>query len=166
MGTAADRFVLLGAAHGLVIEDLKSITEGSVFLYEREQELENVLLQSYAEMAYVVQSFESAHSDILAKGTTELPEYLRQINESSYNIPPESTIELDAVDLSTYFKSFLLLAKGVLDKLVPLYSYRFYDSLKQFSDKGTRLIKVIKRNKRVLRSNELIDLIIQNKKLD
>jgi hypothetical protein len=164
MGSATDRFILLGAAHGVVVPDLKRITDGSVFLYEREHELQNVLLESYAEMAYVVNCYRSAFAQLLSNGTPELPDYVKQLNESTFTIDPNATIELHAFDLSTYFKTFLLLTKGALDKLVPLYSYRFYESAKQFSDKGTRLIKAIKNNKRVSRATELVALIEENKR--
>ena len=164
MGFATDRFILLGAAHGVVIDDHKSITEGSVFLYEHETELQNILLEAYSEMAFVVNRFQSAHMDILKNGTPELANYLSQINDVSLNIPPEAIIELHAFDLSTYFKTFLLLAKGALDKLVPLYSYRYYDTIKQFSSKGSRLIKAINNNKRVSRPQDFVALIEKNKK--
>lgn len=164
MGSAADRFVLLGAAHGIVIEDMKEIAEGSVFLYEREHELQNVLLESFVEMAFVVNCFQSSYTDLVKNGTPELSEYVRQINETTSSVPAEATIELHAFDLSTYFKTFLLLAKGVLDKVVPLYSYRFYDTAKQFSDKGARLIRSIKSNKRVANAEAMIALIEENKR--
>lgn len=163
MGNVAAHFVLLGAEHENVIDELKDITEGSTFLYEKEHELQNVLMNAYSEMAFVVRQFQTAHADILTHGTPELSDYIAQINNAPIEIPADSVIELDAVDLSTYFKSFLLLTKAVLDKLVPLYSYRYYDSIKQFSDKGARLIRAIKNNKRVPRQLEMIALLEENK---
>lgn len=163
MGSVSDRFILLGAAHGFVIDDLKAITAGSTFLYEREHELQNVLLEAYAEMAFVVRQFSESHADLLANGTPELPSYITEINELSERLADDAVIEVHAFDLSTYFKSFLLLAKGVLDKLVPLYSYRFYDNLKSFSDKGTRLTKSVRNNGHIARKAELIQLISDHK---
>jgi len=163
MGSASDRIIFLGAAHGFVIDDLNAITAGSTFLYERESELQNVLLEAYAEMAFVVKQFSESHADLLANGTPELPNYIAEINALSEELADDVVIEVHAFDLSTYFKSFLLLAKGVLDKLVPLYSYRFYDNLKQFSDKGTRLIKSVRNNSHIARKAELIQLISDHK---
>ncbi|WON75082.1 hypothetical protein [Nitrosospira sp. Is2] len=158
-----DRIVLLGAANGAILEDLAAITAGSTFLYDKERELQNVLLEAFVEMVFVVRQFQSAHDYIVANGTPELPSYLSQINNSPRGIPNGVVVELHAIDLSTFFKSFLLLSKAVLDKLAPLYSYRFYEHIPQFSDKGTRLIRSIKNSGRVTRKVEMIALI-QNAK--
>jgi hypothetical protein len=154
-----DRIVLLGAAHGFVIEDMKEITLGSAFLYEKEHELQNTLLEAFAEMAFVVRQFQDAHTNLLANGTPELSDYVKQLNEADFRQAKNLIVELHAFDLSTYFKSFLLLAKAVLDKLVPLFSYRFFDNLDLFSDKGDRLIARIQGNKHVQRKVEFIALI-------
>lgn len=112
MGSASNRIILLGAAHDFVIDDLKSITASSTFLYEKEFELQNVLLESFAEMAFVVQQFQSAHTYLLVNGTAELPNYVEQLNDQSLKLSPDTIIELHAFDLSAYFKSFLILATG------------------------------------------------------
>jgi hypothetical protein len=156
---SVDRVVLLGAAHGIVIEDLKEITLGSSFLYAKEHQLQNVLLEAFAEMAFVVHQFEKAHESLLATGTPELDTYVRQLNEAEWQGSTNLVVELHAFDLSTYFKSFLLLAKAVLDKVVPLFSYRFYDNLDTFKDRGDRLIGNVKKNGHVLRKTEFIALI-------
>lgn len=156
---AVDRIVLLGAAHGFVIEDMKEITLGSTFLYAKEHELQNTLLEAFAEMAFVVRQFQESHANLLANGTPELADYVKQLNEADFRQAKNLIVELHAFDLSTYFKSFLLLAKAVLDKLVPLFSYRFFDNLDVFSDKGNRLIARIKGNKHVQKKDELSALI-------
>lgn len=159
-----DRIVLLGAAHGFVINDLRQITSGSTFLYDKEHALENVLLEAFAEMSFVVHQFQTSHEHLLANGTPELAGYLKQLNEMSVTGHKDYVVELHAFELSTFFKSFLLLVKAVLDKMVPLYSYRFYDNLKQFSDKGSRLIRSIRNNKNVSKKAELIALIEEAKR--
>lgn len=156
---AVDRIVLLGAAHGIVIEDMKEITLGSTFLYDKEHELQNTLLEAFAEMAFVVRQFQESHANLLANGTPELADYVKQLNEADFRQAKHLIVELHAFDLSTYFKSFLLLAKAVLDKLVPLFSYRFFDNLELFSDKGDRLIARLKGNKHVQNKAEFIALI-------
>jgi hypothetical protein len=158
-----DKVVLLGAANGIVNDELKQITLGSTFLYDKEYKLLNVLLESFAEMSFVVRQFQVSQDHLTANGTPELDTYITQLNEAS--LPPNTSVivELHAVDLSTFFKSFLLFAKAVLDKLIPLYSYRFYDNQRQYSDKGVRLIRAIKNNKNVGKKAELICLIEQAK---
>lgn len=153
----------MGSTHQIVIEDLRQIFAGSTFLYDKEHELSNILSEAFAEMAFVVHCFKASHAHLLSHGTPELQAYIDELNE--LKTPPSSNIviELHAFDLSTYFKSFLLLAKGTLDKVVPLYSYRFYDNLQQFSDKGTRLIRRIKKNKNVPNKQEFILLIEEAK---
>jgi hypothetical protein len=47
----------------------------------------------------------------------------------------------------------------VLDKVVPLFSYRFYDNLDTFADKGSRLVKRIQENSKVQNKAEFIALI-------
>lgn len=156
---AVDRIVLLGAAHGIVIEDMKEITSGSTFLYEKEHELQNTLLEAFAEMTFVVRQFQESHASLLANGTPELADYVTQLNEADFRQAKNLIVELHAFDLSTYFKSFLLLAKAVLDKLVPLFSYRFFDNLDLFSNKGDRLVARIKGNRHVQRKADFIALI-------
>jgi hypothetical protein len=155
----ADRIVLLGAAHGIVIEDMKEITRGSTFLFEKEHELQNTLLEAFAEMDFIVRQFQGSHANLLANGTPDLADYVKQLNEADFQQAKNLVVELHAFDLSTYFKSFLLLAKAVLDKLVPLFSYRFFDNLELFSDKGDRLIARIKNNKHVEKKAEFRVLI-------
>lgn len=159
-----DKVVLLGAAHDFVMEDLREITSQCTFLYDKEARLHGILDEAFAEMAFVVSQFKNSHEYLLVHGTPELEEYIRQINELDKPIPPNSFIELHAIDLSTYFKSFLLLAKAALDKVVPLYSYRSNDTLKTFGDKGDRLVKSIKQNRHLRRQSDMLNLIEQAKK--
>ncbi len=168
MNRGVDRVVLLGAAHGIVIDDMKQITLGSTFLYNKEHKLQNLLLEAFAEMAFVVHQFQSSHKYLVANGTPELDEYIRQMNETAFRPAANLIVELHAFDLSTYFKSFLLLVKAVLDKLIPLYSYQFYESLRQFSDKGDRLLRSVKNNKHVKNKPAFISLIerVKNEWLD
>src|SRR6266536_2918240 len=116
MGT----IVLLGSAHGFVIDDMRQISGECTFLYDKEHALHNVLLDAFAEMSFVGLQFEKAHGHIIANGTPELAHYLSQLNEATARDHRDFIVELHAFDLSTYFKSFLLLAKAVLDKLAPL----------------------------------------------
>jgi hypothetical protein len=159
-----DRIVLLSSANALVVDELRRIADDCTFLYAKEHALQNVLLEAYSEMAFVVRQFQASHDHLLNHGTPELSDYIRQINAVDARGRSEFVVELHVAELSTFFKSFLLLAKAVLDKVVPLYSYRFYDNLKQFSDKGTRLIRLIRNNKHVGKKAEMVALIEEAKR--
>lgn len=67
-------------------------------------------------MAFVVPQFQISHEHLMAHGTPELEIYIAQLNEAASRRTTNYIVELHAFDLSTYFKSFLLLAKAVLDK--------------------------------------------------
>lgn len=86
-----------------------------------------------------------------------MPDYIRQLNETE--LRKGTIVELHVIALSTYFKSFLLLVKVVLDKLVPLYSYQFHDGLRQFEEKGAKLIACIKRSRKVSKKDQLVQLL-------
>lgn len=61
-----------------------------------------------------------------------------------------------------YFKIALPLAKSTLDKVVPLFDYRYSTSLGTFSKEGKLLIKELKRNgasKSIRQGEELVSLI-------
>jgi hypothetical protein len=167
-GPGVDRIVLLSAAHDFILGDMTEITQGSTFLYGKELTLQNVLLEAFAEMAFVVSQFQESLTDLLANGTPELANYIEQMNRAHVRQAKNIIIELHAFDLSTYFKSFLILAKAVLDKVVPFFSYRFNENLKTFSDKGGRLVNTIKHNKHVQKKTEFIALVghVKNEWLD
>jgi hypothetical protein len=156
-----DKLILLGSAHAAAIKQHVRITDGSTFIYQREKTLLNVLLESFAEADFIARQYESTHSLVIANGTPELPDYIRELNEAQ--IPEGTIIEVHVIELSTYFKSFILLVKVVLDKLVPLYSYQFHDGLRQFEDKGSKLIACIRRSKTVGNRDQLIQMISRAK---
>jgi hypothetical protein len=159
LNSSRDKLVLISAAHGVAFADNRQITLGSTFLYDKENRLLSVLLEAFTEMAFIVHEFQKAHGELLAHGTPELDVYITQLNEIASTTSANYTIELHAVDLSTYFKAFLLLARAVLDKVVPLFSYMFNDNLNTFSHKGDRLINRIKHNVNVSKKAEFVSLI-------
>ena len=115
------------------------------------------MLESFAEADFIARQYEFVHREVTARGTPELPTYLHQLRETK--LQEGTIVELHVIELSTYFKNFLLLTKAVLDKLVPLYSYQFHDGLRQFEDKGTQLLACIRRSKKVVRKDALIQLL-------
>lgn len=154
-----NRIVLLSDALGIDTNDLRRITSGSNFLYRKEHQLLNVLCGAFQEFSLIVHQFQNSYNRIMENGTPALDTYIEDINST---IVPEGNgfiIELHAYDMSAFFKSSLLLSKGVLDKLVPLYSYRFSDNMRQFDAKGAGLIKSIKHNKHITRKDAMISLI-------
>jgi hypothetical protein len=134
-------------------------TENSVFIYEKEIGLLNTFLSACRELSHVVSEYERKLSLVLANGTPSLASYIEEINGLEKTPMPPITIELEVVDLSALFKVYLLLAKATLDKLIPLYSYRFYSNLRQFSDKGERFLKEVKNNRHVKHKDRFIELI-------
>lgn len=159
MTTNVFRIVLLGNTPGVPDNDIKRIVSGSSFIYRKEQTLLNIFTGTFQEMSFIAHEFQISHNRIVANGTSELNTYLSQINETTLPGNGQFIIELHAHDLSAFFKAFLLLAKGVLDKLIPLFSYRFNENIDTFGDKGARLLNVIRQNKHVTKKAELIDLI-------
>ena len=73
-------------------------------------------------MAFIVNEFQKLHGELLAHGTPELDVYIAQLDEIASATSTNYTVELHAVDLSTYFKAFLLLASGGARKMVPIFS--------------------------------------------
>lgn len=155
-----DKIILVQEATSRIgLSDWQEITKGSFFLFEKEHKLSNNFCSAFLEMTFLINRFEIAYQDILTNPPPYVLDHISQLNQNFPNLPKNFVVEFHAIDLSTYFKSFLLLSKSVLDKLVPLYSYRFYDNLRQFDDKGARLIKSILRNKHVTQRKQMVDLV-------
>ena len=165
MGTSTDRIVLLGRQHQAAIEMHRRILEGSVFLFEREHELQNSLLEAVAEMLFIIDQYAEAKGQLLADATPELAGYISGMNGMRDSIAADVIVDLHVLDLSTYFKSFLMLARSILDKAVPLYSYQFGGTARQFSDKGSKLLKSIRQNPKMTNRVAVIALIEEHKRL-
>lgn len=143
-------------------EDIKKITHGSFFLFEQEHRLCNILAEVFYEMSFLINQFKQVQNKLLNESSPNIEYFINGLNEVSFG-KKNIVVEFHSIPLSVYFKSFLILSKSVLDKLVPFYSYRFKANLRSFDKKGTRLIEDIKRNKQTFRKNEMIDLIKQAK---
>lgn len=156
------KLIFLGTDHALISDDLKAITAGSTFLYEREHELVNTLTSAFGEMAYCIRQFQEYEENLIVNEKCRFETYFKEkwFGQISSQMPEqEPIIELQTVELSTFFKTFLLLTKSVLDKLVPLYSYRFDSNLNQFRKNGSTLLKEIELNNSIAHKFELIKLI-------
>lgn len=136
-----------------------------MFLYEREYELQNTLLEAVAEMLFAIDQYAAAKERILSDGTPELPGYVSELNALRTNLTTDLVVELHTLGLASYFKSFLMLTRSVLDKVVPLYSYQYGGSAKQFSDKGTKLVNALRQNPKMTKRAEAIALIEEHKAL-
>lgn len=144
-------------------EDIKKITRSSFFLFEQEHRLCNVLVEVFYEMSFLINQFKEVQNKLLTESSPNINYYINDLNEVSFG-KKNIVVEFHSIPLSVYFKSFLILSKSVLDKLVPFYSYRFKANLRSFDKKGTRLFEDIKRNKQTFRKSEMINLINQAKK--
>ncbi len=142
-----------------VRSEFKEITKGSTFLYEKEHELSHVLLEAFSEMAFLVYCFEKTYNRLITNPPAEVKDYINQLNETSTIHATNCIIEFHSTALSTYFKTFLILSKTVLDKIVPFYSYIFSGTLYQFDKKGKKLLDSIKRSKHVPKKDQMIELI-------
>jgi hypothetical protein len=140
-------------------EKLAEQTKGSVFIYEKEIELLNTFMSSCRELSHIVSEYERKLSCVLSNGTPSLASYIEEVNGLDMASKPPIVLELEVVDLSALFKVYLLLIKSTLDKLIPLYSYRFFSSLKQFNDKGTRFLREVKNNGHVAHKDQFTELI-------
>lgn len=144
-------------------EDIKQITHGSFFLFEQEHRLCNVLVEVFYELSFLINQFKEVQNKLLTESSPNIDYYINGLNEVPFG-KKNIVVEFHSIPLSVYFKSFLILSKSVLDKLVPFYSYRFKANLRSFDRKGTRLIEDIKKNKQTFRKSEMIDLVNQAKK--
>lgn len=158
-----DTIKILGPSHSFVIDELRRILLDSTFLYEKEYALLNSMTVSFTELSFIALQYRTSHEEIIKNGTQGLTDYLDELNDATENPDLNYIVELHLHDLSAYYKTFLIMAKSVMDKLMPLYSYRYYCSLKQFSKKGGRLINSIKKNKRITCKEEFLALISQAK---
>lgn len=158
-----DRLIVIGNTDKRTYDDMREIVRDSTFLYNKEHQLQNVLIGAFKEMSFVIHQFQKSHDALLSQGILEdFEDYFKQLNESE-PAPENYLIEFHTDDLSTYFKSFLILARALLDKVVPFYSYKFYESLRTFGDKGGKIIRNIKKNKHVVNKSDFIFLIEQAK---
>lgn len=140
-------------------EALAKLTEGSVFVYKKEIELLNIFLNSCRELCHVVSEYEKKLDLVVNTGTPSLNTYIQEINELDMKSMPITVVELEVLDLSALFKIYLLLVKSSLDKLIPLYSYRFYANLKQFNDKGSRFVREILNNRHATNKDSFVELV-------
>lgn len=146
------------------IDRVDQVFSRSTFQFQKEVRLHNSLLESLAEFNYAVAQFELRTQEWLTHGTPETRHYLAELNGMDPgSASPVYMIEFMGFDLSTFFKTALVLARSSLDKLVPLYSYRFMDNAKTFSDKGSVLIRRISENRHLADQKGMIDLLTANK---
>lgn len=148
-----------GNEEEMMRSDLLKIQKGSTFLYDKEERLALAMYKTFSEMAFLVFRFEAGIRDLLENPSPAIKHSIDELNHLKTNDDKNCILEIDSIELSTYFKVFPVLAKSVLDKLVPLYSYRYFDNLRQFDDKGNRLIRQIKKNKHIDKKEQLIELI-------
>jgi hypothetical protein len=164
------RIVILDAVEGQegASGEIYPQIEGSVFIYKKEVDLLNTFLSACRELSHIVSEFERKLNSVIANGTPSLASYIEEINGLDMASTPPITLELEVVDLLALFKVYLLLVKAALDKLIPLYSYRYYSNLKQFSDKGERFLKEVKNNGHVIHKDQFVELIrtVKSKWLD
>ena len=158
-----NRIVLLDETSSKNNPDVSEIFDALLFIHEKERLLMLRLESNVLELCYVMQQYKRIYQDTLNNGTSLLEHYMKEIN-ASQTVNVDIILELMSTELSTYFKSYLILVKSVLDKMVPLFDYRFNYTLTKFSDKGDKLLKVLSKKFKGQNKEELIQLIEKNKK--
>lgn len=142
-------------------DTLKRVGAHGHFPYEKDRIVSAPLFGAFSELVLLVREYEAALEKRLAEGFPSLEKLNEEARKNDQEMPTyRSTIaELHCPELSTRFKLFLIVAKAILDKLVPLYGYRFSRESGSFRDKGTKIIKDIRHNKHIKSGPELIELI-------
>lgn len=131
------------------------------FLYEKERSVSAALFGAFSELDLLVNEYESALEQRLRDGFPSLDKLNEEARQNNQPMPKyRSTIAiLHCAELSARFKLFLLLAKAILDKLMPLYGYRYSRNSGSFRDKGAKLIADVRQNKHIKEGPALIELI-------
>jgi len=106
------------SSHETTMEDIKKITRGSFFLFEQEHRLNNILIEVFYEMSFLINQFKEVQNKLLTESSPNIEYFINGLNEASFG-KKNIIVEFHSLSLSVYFKSFLILSKSVLDKLVP-----------------------------------------------
>ncbi len=159
------KLIYLGEDSDRLAEEIRNISQYANFIYKKEQDLSSTFYDAYKAMALTAERFERKYSDILQNGIPYFDDGIagfaneREHFREKVERGGDFLLELDTPEISIFFKTFFLLGKTTLDKLMPFYSYRFYDQINQFSNKGSRLIKAVKKNHRIENKKDFVSLI-------
>ena len=118
------------------------------------------------ELQYTLNQFKAKYADVLENSTSSFDHYLPEITKMTSN-PSENKLvqcELIVTELSVNFKSFIIISKSILDKIVPFFDHRHNSTLKKFSKKGNTLIKYLENNYTNENKEEFISFLKKNKK--
>ena len=110
---------------------------------------QNLIGSEIIELRYVLlNQFKSKIDDVLANSTSVFDHYLPEIKKWSSNPPLDKVVqnELIITELSVNFKAFIIISKGILDKIIPFFDYMQKSTLKKFSKKGKTLINYLENN--------------------
>lgn len=126
---------------------------------------QNLVCSELIELRYVLNQFKSKMDDVLINSTSEFDHYLPEIMELNKN-PKENKIvkcELIVTELSVNFKSFIIISKSILDKIVPFFDQKHKSTLKKFSKKGNTIINYLNNNYTHENKDDFIFFLKKNK---
>ena len=115
------------------------------------------LFRAVNELRLTYTRFEARYISLAEEGSSNLRnamEDLRKLEsfEAFY-------LELEDDHLETDFKSFIIFAKGVLDRLAPFYDHKFGTNLGHFGKSGKSMLNDLKNRKRISESIPLSEVI-------
>jgi len=142
-------------------KNCRVIFEDLTLIHEKERELSNNLSVTFAELLFLINGYLQRHELILKNGHPGFDHFLKEAKDNNDCIP--IVYEIIDTELSTYFKSSLVLSKSILDKLVALFEYRYNYTKKTFDSRGKHLKKYLETKYHGSNKNQIISLIEQNK---
>lgn len=128
---------------------------------------QNLVCSELIELRYVLNQFKVKMNDVLENSTSVFDYYLPEIKNLNEDHTEDKIIhcELIVTELSVSFKSFIVISKSILDKIVPFFDQKHGSTLMTFSKKGKKLINYLENNYNHENKDDFI-LFLKNNKIE
>jgi len=127
------------------------------FFHIKELEMSKTLYSCIMELTYSLYQYKDIYNKLL---TTDIDfeKYRTDYANNSSKLNSNNSYIFSNMNLGLnyHYKMFLILSKCVLDKLIPLFNYRFNSHLDGFHKKGASLINYLKKN---MKENEFAEKV-------
>lgn len=145
-------------------DDMNIIFE-SLNLNENLLDQQNLVCSELIELRYVLNQFKVKMNDVLENSTSVFDHYLPEIKNLNEAQTGDKILncELIVTELSVNFKSFIIISKSILDKIVPFFDQKHGSTLKKFSKKGNKLINYLENNYTHENKEDFISFLKNNK---